>query len=71
MAEQDAPAQITGPRWPAASASKRFCLSAGRTNIGEYKRSSVLAPLDTTPSLYLSAKRRSETEPMPRTPPPN
>jgi hypothetical protein len=67
MAEPTTSLQITEPRWPAASASKRFCISAARTNIGEYKRSSVLAPLDTTPSLYLSAKRRSETKPMPRT----
>ena len=41
MAEPTTSLQITGPRWPAASASKRFCLSAVRKNIGMHKISSM------------------------------
>ena len=53
---------------PQQAAQRCCCLAAARTNIGEYKRSSVLAPLDTTPSLYLSPQGRSEAQPIPRTP---
>ena len=43
----------------ASRATTRRSAAAARTNIGEYKISSIAASLNTTPDLYLSAQRRS------------